>query len=188
MDFDKELDKMKRLVNAELGKFKEFLGPRNRLGIVNVNDQRIISEYMGRAKQGYIRLALAEMEVFYLKLLHSFEEQDECEVHEEIEMVGRHMDEVAKKAVLQEDRDFAFDVCMRLHKDGTGELYGSYFEHQLLGICAQHVTQKNRHELEEALEKYKLIWRERAKAEYDKEFKEKYEELHAVMLKTLEGK
>ena len=114
----------------------------------------ITAEVKQRAEQGHIKLAFAEIELLYRKLLENFEYQSECEISDEADDCLVMMSEIADKAVLSEDKDYIFKQCIELSELEDGKDYGADYEGKLLRIAAKFVTSENLAELEKALTRF----------------------------------
>ena len=124
----------------------------------SVDTSGISFEIEQRAKQGHVLLAFKSLETMCRKLLEVFEEQEECEVADEVEDCLRQMAEVAEHATDPADQAYIFDCCIALAPLEDGKDYGADYEDQLLGIAAKFVTQDNLSELEEAIALYENEW------------------------------
>ena len=157
-DFKQELKKMGRNIDEKIDSASSYRR-HNNWGYVNVNTDDIVAEIDKRAEQGHIRLAFAETEMLYRKLLEIFDEQEECEVADEAEECLIIMSEIADRAVSDEDKKYIFENCIALADIDDGKDYGADYEDKLLRIAAKFVTPQNRAELEEAIELYDFEWR-----------------------------
>jgi hypothetical protein len=157
-EFDEELCKIEIEIDDALAEVSDY-SDRDSWGNINFDVGDIYSEIWERLEQGHIRLAFAEIGLLYSKLLEIFEYQGECEVSDETEYCLKIMSDIADKAVLDEDKAFIFDECIKLADIRDGKDYGADYEDSLLGISARFVTPERRPELERALESYKNSWR-----------------------------
>jgi hypothetical protein len=174
-DFQDELDKMNAMIDAALADASDHRY-HGIWGSVNINTSEILFEIEQREKQGKIRLAFAELEMLYLKLLEIFEYQDECEISDEAEYCLKLMSDVAKKATDVSDKEYIYEHCIDLAYVDEGKNYGADYEGQLLGISARFVTRENRTKLDDALTEFEIGW-------YEEEFKL----IHLEMTRRLEG-
>jgi len=125
----------------------------------SVDTSGISFEIEQRAKQGHVLLAFKSLETMYRKLIEVFEEQEECEVADEVEDCLRQMREVADQAIDPADQAYIFECCISLAALEDGKDYGAEYEDKLLAIAAKFVTQDNLQELEEAIALYEEEWR-----------------------------
>jgi hypothetical protein len=174
-DFQVELDKMSAMIDDALEDVSDqhYYG---RWGSVNINTAEILIEIKQREKQGKIRLAFAELETLYRKLLEVFEYQDECEISDEAEYCLNLMSDVAKKATDVSDKEYIYEHCIDLAYVEDGKNYGADYEEQLLGISAHFVTRENRTKLDDALTEFET-------GRYEEEIKL----IHLEMTRRLEG-
>ena len=150
-EFSRELQKIKNMVDIAFEGASDYKHHDDWGNIIfDVSD--IIFEIRQRAEQGYIKLAFAEIELLYCKLLECFEYQGECEISDEAEYCLEIMAEIADKAVLSEDKEYIFQQCLYLTNLKDGKDYGADYEGKLLLIAVKFVTPENRAELEKALE------------------------------------
>ncbi|MCL2009528.1 MAG: hypothetical protein FWG71_03140 [Synergistaceae bacterium] len=149
-EFETELSKIENKIDSALGGASDYRN-RDSWGYMYVNVSDIAAEIKQRVEQGHIKLAFAEIELLYRKLLENFEYQCECEISDEAENCLDMMAETAGKASLSEDKDYIFKRCIELSRLEDGKDYGAEYETQLLGIAAKFVTPENLAELEEAL-------------------------------------
>jgi len=124
----------------------------------SVDTSGISFEIEQRAKQGHVLLAFKSLETMYRKLIEVFEEQEECEIADEVEDCLRRMAEVADQTTVSADQAYIFDCCIALAALEDGKDYGADYEDQLLAISAKFVTQENIQELEEAIALYEEEW------------------------------
>ncbi len=109
---------------------------RDRWGWVSFDISDIVWEIERRTKQGHIRLAFAEIELLYRKLLENFEYQGECEISMEAERCLDLMAVIAGKSDSSEDREFIFKQCVLLSAWEEGRPYGADYKDRLLGIAS----------------------------------------------------
>ena len=129
-------------------------------GHVHIDTSDIVYEVYERVEQGHIRLAFAELELLYRKMLENFEYQGECEIADKAEDCLRIMAEIAGKAALTEDKDYIFKQCIELSELEDGKDYGADYEDKLLSISSKFVTVDNLSELDVALAQYEShSWR-----------------------------
>jgi len=152
-DFDAELKKIKRSVNAALADVSDW-DTHDRWGGADVDTSEILFEIEQRAEQGHIRLAFAGLEALYVGLLENFEYQGECELSMEAEDCLERMADIAGQATDPGDRAYIFGSCIALADSDKGKSYGADYEDRLLAIAADFVTPENRGQLEEALERH----------------------------------
>jgi hypothetical protein len=158
-EFSHELQKIGNMIDNALDGASEYYH-RGGWGYIDFDVSGIIMEINQRAEQGFIKLAFAELELLYLKLVKCFEYQSECEVSDEAENCLEIMADIADKAVLSEDKEYIFRQCIYLSNLKDGKDYGADYEGKLLLIAAKFVTTDNLAELEEALKCLNVTWRE----------------------------
>jgi len=168
-EFEEELNKIEDAIDYALRDVSDYR-THDSWGCVSINTGDIIGEIRQRASQGHIRLAFAEIELLYRKLLEVFEYQGECEISDEAEYcLDIIMSGIADKAVSEDDKEYIFKRCIELSELDVGKNYGADYEDKLLRIAVKFVTEKNRAELEQALtrccsgwheEEFKLVWLE----------------------------
>ena len=124
----------------------------------SVDTSDISFEIEQRLKQGHVLLAFKALETMYRKLIEVFEEQEECEVADEVEDCLRQMSIVADHAAQPADQAYIFDCCIALADIEDGKDYGADYEDKLLAISAKFVTPDNLGELEAAIERYETEW------------------------------
>ena len=157
-EFENELDKIRNEIDDALDDVSDYYN-RDRWGYISFDVSDIIAEVKQRAEQGYIKLAFAEIELLYRKLVGMFEYQSECEVSDEAENCLDIMSEIADKAVLAEDKAHIFRQCIELSELDDGKDYGADYEDKLLKIAAKFVTRENLAELESVLTSFESGWR-----------------------------
>ena len=160
-EFKKELAKLEKAIDNALDGASDYRR-RGGWGYIDVDTNNIVDEIQERAEQGHIRLAFAQAEMLYRKLLEVFEYQDECEIADEAEDCIRIMDWIADIAVTDgsaEDKQYIFETCIRLADIEDGKDYGADYEDKLLRISAKFVTPENRAELEKAVAFFDKEWR-----------------------------
>lgn len=164
-DFHAELDKISAKIDSALDGASHYRR-QSRWGSICADTSDITSEIEQRVEQGHIRLAFAELEIFYLKLLAVFEYQDECEISDEAESCLWLMSDVAGKAVEASDQEYIYEHCIDLAYVDDGKDCGADYEDKLLSIAVRFVTHDNCAKLEHALslfeterriEEFKLI-------------------------------
>lgn len=158
-EFGKELNKIKNKIDTALNGVSDYRY-HDSWGYVDIDVDDIIEEINQRVEQGHIRLAFAEIELLYCKLIENFEYQGECEISDEAENCLEIMSEIADKAVLDNDKDYIFKQCIALADLDDGKDYGADYEDKLLLIAAKFATPENRTELEAAIELFDSGWRE----------------------------
>lgn len=158
-EFEKELDKIKKEIASALDGVSDYYN-RDSWGNVHFDVSSIIAEIKLRTEQGHIRLAFAQLELLYRKLLENYEYQGECEIGDEAEGCLEIMSEIADQAVLTEDKEYIFRHCIELSELEDGKDYGADYEDKLLRIAAKFVTPQNLMELENALANFDFNWRE----------------------------
>ena len=119
---------------------------------------RVRFEIEQRAKQGHVLLAFKSLETMYRKLLEAFEEQEECEIADEVEDCLHQMTDVTDQATDPADQAYIFECCIALAALEDGKDYGADYEDQLLSISAKFVTPDNLLMLEEAITLYEDEW------------------------------
>jgi len=153
-----ELRKISNKIDIALDEATDYRDRRS-WGYINVDTSDISYEINQRAEQGHIKLAFAALETLYLKLLDTFEFQEECEISDEAESCLKQMAEVADKATEPSDQTYIYEQCIKLAGSDNGKDYGADYEDRLLEIAARFVTQKNREKIEEALIRLESEWR-----------------------------
>jgi len=148
LELKTELTKMEKQIDIALGDASDYHG-RDRWGYYHVDLSDIINEVYERAEQNHIRLAFAELEMLYRKLLEIFEYQAECEIADEAEDCLRIMSEIADKATNKEDQDYIFRLCLELTELEDGKDYGADYEDKLLRIAVKFVNADNISEFNE---------------------------------------
>ena len=123
-----------------------------------IDTSDISFEIEQRLKQGHVLLAFKALETMYRKLIEVFEEQEECEVADEVEDCLRQMSIVAEHAIDPADQAYIFDCCIVLADIEDGKDYGADYEDKLLAISAKFVTPENLGELEAAIARYETEW------------------------------
>ena len=152
-EFETELGKIGNKIDNALDGASDYHN-RDDWGYFDFNVNDIAAEIQQRAEQGHIKLAFAEIELLFRKLLEVFEYQNECEISDEAESCLDMMFEIADKAVLSEDKDYIYKRCIELSQLDDGRDYGADYDDKLLRIAAKFVTPENLEELEEALACY----------------------------------
>jgi len=152
-DFDAELKKIKRSVNAVLADVSDW-DTHDRWGGVDIDTSEILYEIEQRMEQGHIRLAFAGLEALYVGLLENFEYQGECELSMEAEDCLKRMADIAEQVTEPRDREYIFERCVTLADLEKGRRYGADYADQLLTIASQFVAPENRAQLEEALARH----------------------------------
>ncbi|MCL2642652.1 MAG: hypothetical protein FWD52_03965 [Candidatus Bathyarchaeota archaeon] len=150
-EFSEELGKLESAIDRALRGVSDYYYSRDREGCVNFNVRDILTEIVLRVEQGYVRLAFAEVELLYRKLLEKFEYQDECEISDEAEKCLEIMAMIAGKAVDEVDKGYIFRQCLVLVGVDDGKDYGADYEDKLLRIAAEFVTLDNFSDLDKAL-------------------------------------
>ena len=157
-NFNEELLKIESIIDHELiGAPESF--DYDSWGDIVFNVGSVYSEIEERTDQGHIKLAFAEAELLYRKLLDIFEYQGECEVSSKAESCLDIMSDIADKAVLDEDKEYIFNTCIELANTEAGKDYGADYEDILLRISSKFVTPETREKLELAVERFKRGWR-----------------------------
>ena len=149
-EFSKELKKIENAVECAFDGASDYYH-RSGWDYIDFDVSGIITEIKQRTEQGHIRLAFAELELLYRKLIECFEYQAECEISDEAENCLEIMVEIANKAVLVGDKEYIFRQCIYLSDLEDGKDYGADYEDKLLLIAAKFVTPENLMELEKAL-------------------------------------
>jgi hypothetical protein len=157
-DFEDDLHKVRVMIDNALDAAVEY-GRHDSWGWMKIDTSEIIFEIKQRAKQGNVKLAFAELEILYRKLIELFECQSECEVNDEAESVLQMIADVAKKATDPHDKEYIFEHCIDLAKADVNQNFGAENEDQLLNIATQFVTDGNRKKLEDALDECNARWR-----------------------------
>ncbi|MCL1808841.1 MAG: hypothetical protein FWG42_03620 [Clostridiales bacterium] len=161
-EFEEELKKIEGSIDDLLDGISDYYYARDRWGYVNLDTSCIIAEIKQRTEQGHVRLAFAETEMLYRKLLENFEYQGECEISDKAEYCLEIMSAIADKAVETVDKKYIFKNCIALAELDDGKDYGADYEDKLLSIAAKFVTLENRAELEGVLARFDFKWREEA--------------------------
>jgi hypothetical protein len=157
-EFDTELSKIEHEIDTALEDVSDYRN-RDSWGNVHFDVSGIIEEIYQRMKQGHIKLAFAETELLYRKLLESFEYQGECEISDMAEYCVDIMSDIACRANTSNDKEYIFRKCIELSMLETGKDYGADYEDKLLGISSKFVTKENRVELEDAIAHFGSSWR-----------------------------
>ena len=97
----------------------------------------IIAEIIQRKEQGYVRLAFAEIELLYRRLVECLEYQGECEINDKAEYCLEIMSEIADKAVCNEDKEYIHKHCIELTELKDPKNYGLDDEKILLKIITK---------------------------------------------------
>jgi hypothetical protein len=135
-EFKAELSKMENEIAKALDGVSDYRN-HDRWGNANIYVGDITEEIKQRAEQGHIRLAFAQVETLYRKLLENLEYQGECEISDEAEYCLDIMSKIADKAALPEDKEYTRERCIELSKLEDGKNYGLDHEDKLLGIAAK---------------------------------------------------
>ena len=141
-DFDKELEKIRFKIEDTLD-FESGYHYRDSWGNVDFCTGDIIEEVYTRMQQGNIKLAFAEIELLYRKLLVSFEYQGECEISDAAGNCLDVMMEIADNAKLTSDKEYIFNQCLKLSQLDDGKNYGADYEDKLLSIAVKFVSLDN---------------------------------------------
>ena len=157
-EFEQELSKIENAIDYALDGVSDYR-THDSWGYVSFDTGDITAEIQQRVSQGHIRLAFAETELLYRKLLELFEYQGECEISDEAESCLEMMSDIAGKAVSGNDKEYIFKHCIELSELDDGKDYGADYEDKLLRIAAKFVTTENRAELEQALARFDSGWR-----------------------------
>lgn len=176
-DFHAELKSISAKIDNVLDDVPNYNRHRGGWGYVNIDTDNIIFEIEERVKQGHIKLAFAELEILYVKLINLFEYQEECEISDKAESCLWFMSDVAEKAVETSDCTYIYEHSIDLACLEDGKDYGADYEDTLLSIAARFVTQDNRAMLEDALSQFETGWRA-----------EEFKLIYLTMLQRLEGK
>ena len=175
-EFEDELNKIENEIDYALSDVSDYR-KRDSWGNVSIYTGDITEEIQQRVSQGHIRLAFAETELLYRKLLEVFEYQGECEISYEAEYCLDMMSDIAGKVVLEDDKEYIFKHCLELSRLEDGKNYGADYEDKLLRIAAKFVTTENRAELEQAL------------TSFDGERRaEEFKLIHLDLIRKFEGK
>ena len=148
--FDDELDKIEHEIDRALSGVSDYR-THDSWGNANFYTGDIIAEIHERASQGHARLAFAETELLYRKLLELFEYQGECEISDEAEYCISIMSDIGDGAVSADDKEYIFQHCIEMADLEDAKNYGADYEDKLLRIAVKFVTMENREELEQAL-------------------------------------
>jgi hypothetical protein len=175
-EFEGELKKIENIIDEALYDVSDYRA-RDSWGYVSIDIVDIIDEIMKRAEQGHIRLAFAEIELLYIKLLKVFEYQEECEISDKAEYCISIMSDIVDKTVSEADKDYFFKRCIELTEVEDGKNYGANYEHELLKIAAKLVTSQNRSELEQSLVRFCSGWHE-----------EKFKLIQLDLIRRFDGK
>ena len=151
--FSDELDKIKNEIDHALSGVSDYR-THDSWGNANFYTGDIIEEIWERTSQGHVRLAFAETEILYRKLLELFEYQGECEISDEAECCILIMSDISDKAMSTDDKEYIFQRCIELAALEDAKNYGADYEDKLLKIAVKFVTAENRAELEQALASY----------------------------------
>jgi len=160
-EFEEELKKIEKTVNSAFNGMK-YYGDRDNWRYLDIDTNTIVDEIEQRTRQGHIRLAFAEIEILYRKLVENFEYQEECEVSDEAESCLDIMSEIAAKATREEDKKYIFERCIALSEFDEGKDYGADYEDRLLSVAVKFVTSENRATLEKVLARFDSGWRAEA--------------------------
>jgi len=152
-EFKTELAKIQRKINDALKGVSDW-SRHDSWGHVYIDTNDIFNEIHERAEQGHVKLAFAQLEMLYRKLLAHFEYQGECEISDDAEYCLTIMFELADKAILEEDKEYIFKRCIELTEFEDGKDYGADYEDRLLSISAKFVTLENVSQLDAALTRY----------------------------------
>ena len=153
-EFEEELNKIRYKINKALADVSDY-SSRDSWGNADFYVDDIIEEIWQRAEQGHIRLAFAEIELLYRRLLECYEYQGECEISEVVEYTCIEiMSKIAGLAVSPKDKEYIFGKCIELAELEEGKDYGADYEDKLLSIAARFVTPKNREVLENAISRF----------------------------------
>jgi hypothetical protein len=150
LDFGYEVGLIAKMVDKALPK---NIKTRNEICYIDFDSTKIDQKISFHLSQGYIRLAFAELEVIYRKLLDVFEIQDECEISDVVENYIDLMAEVAKNAVDASDQEYIFDRCIILCRLDTAKDYGADYEEMFLRIASQFITRENKGQFDAELSK-----------------------------------
>ena len=173
--FEEELDKIENEIDSALDGVADYRS-HDRWGNAIFNTSDIIAEIRQRCSQGHIRLAFAETELLYRKLLKLFEYQGECEISDEAWYCISIMSDIADKAVSADDKEFIFQHCIGMSEIEDGKNYGADYESELLKIAAKFVTAENRMELENILAGLESVWQE-----------EEFKLIHLKIIQVFDG-
>jgi hypothetical protein len=143
--FEEELNKINDKINYALKEVSDYR-THDRWGNASFDVSDIEIEIRERAEQGHFKLAFAEVELLYRKLLENLEYQGECEISDEAECCLDIMSEIAGKAILEDDKEYICKKCTELSALDEGKNYGVNHEDKLLGISAKLVTTEIRQE------------------------------------------
>ncbi|MDR3205176.1 MAG: hypothetical protein LBV23_10650 [Deltaproteobacteria bacterium] len=153
LDFDHEVEKIADMVDDALSSDNKYYRGSN---YIDFDSTEIDQEIRNRVEQGYIRLAFAQLEVIYRKLLDLYELQEECEISDEAENYIAQMAQVAEKAIDVSDQEYIFDRCLFLCGLDTAKDYGADYEDRFLKIASQFVTQENRAKFDAEISKLNM--------------------------------
>lgn len=103
--FEEELNKIRYEIDKALGHVSDY-STHDSWGHVDFYIGDIVEEIFQRAGQGHIRLAFAEIELLYRRLLECLEYQGECEITDETDSCIRDMAKIAELAVFPEDKEY----------------------------------------------------------------------------------
>ena len=159
-EFDEEINKIRYEIDKALGHVSDY-STHDSWGHVDFYIGDIVEEILQRADQGHIRLAFAEIELLYRRLLECLEYQGECEITYETDSCVRDMAKIAELAVFPEDKEYIFARCIELSELEEGKDYGADYEDRLLSIAAGFVTPQNREVLEKAISRFDGTGREK---------------------------
>jgi len=151
-EYHQELNKTKELINIALDRVMDH-STHDMWGNACFFTGDIVEEIWQRANQGHLRLAFAEAELLYRKLIGLFEYQGECEISDEVESCIDMMLDIANMAVSEDDKEYIYKCCIELLDLDDGENYGVYCKRKLLRISAKFVTAENYIELDQFLTK-----------------------------------
>jgi len=160
-EYEEELLKINNAIDNALCRVSDY-SCRDSWGNAVFNTGHIITEIRQRIGQGHVRLAFAEIEMLYRKLLENLEYQGECEIIEEAEYCIDIMSEIADLTSSSGDKEFIFSHIIALSELEDGKNYGADYEDKLLKIAAKFVTAENRAKLEKALAPFESTRREEA--------------------------
>jgi hypothetical protein len=158
-DFASEVAKIADMVDEALTNDDGRDYRRRGWGYISVNTSEVDTEIRARIEQGHIRLAFAELEAKYRRLLDAYEYQDECEISDEAEYTIDQMSKAAEQAKDAADQEYIFDRCIALCELDTAKDYGADYEDRFLKIASPFVTPANRAKFEAEISKHNSGWR-----------------------------